>query len=115
MRGEMRAYTRDVRQGHASVAWVAGQANREGTLSGLVGFQTRLKYGEQKRVFGMIPGLEKAEFVRYGQLHRNFYLDTPRTCARDFSLRARPDSLKLHPREPRNPHTLEIPIGENEK
>jgi len=67
------------------------QENREGTLYGLVGFQTRLKQGEQKRVFGMIPGLEKAEFVRFGQLHRNFYLDTPRTCARDFSLRARPD------------------------
>ncbi len=58
------------------------QENREGTLFGLVGFQTRLKFGEQKRVFRMIPGLEKAEFVRYGQLHRNFYLDTPRCCAR---------------------------------
>ncbi|MEN8005424.1 MAG: methylenetetrahydrofolate--tRNA-(uracil(54)-C(5))-methyltransferase (FADH(2)-oxidizing) TrmFO [Candidatus Krumholzibacteriota bacterium] len=69
------------------------QENREGTLFGLVGFQTRLKYGEQKRVFRMIPGLQNAEFVRYGQLHRNFYLDTPRCCARDFSLRGRPDVL----------------------
>ena len=67
------------------------QENREGTLYGLVGFQTRLKFGEQKRIFRMIPGLGQAEFVRYGQLHRNFYLDTPRTCARDFSLRGRPD------------------------
>ncbi len=67
------------------------QENREGTLYGLVGFQTRIKYGEQKRVFRMIPGLQNAEFVRYGQLHRNFYLDTPRCCARDFSLRERSD------------------------
>lgn len=67
------------------------QENKEGTLFGLVGFQTRLKFGEQKRVFRMIPGLEGAEFVRYGQLHRNFYLDTPRVCSRDFSLKERPD------------------------
>ncbi len=69
------------------------QENVEGTLFGLVGFQTRLKYPEQKRVFSQIPGLAKAEFVRYGQLHRNFYLDTPRCCARDFSLKGRPDIL----------------------
>jgi len=67
------------------------QENRAGTLYGLVGFQTRLKFGEQKRVFRLIPGLARAEFVRYGQLHRNFYLDTPRCCSRDFSLRDRPD------------------------
>ncbi len=67
------------------------QENQEGTLYGLVGFQTRLKYGEQKRVFRMIPGLAKAEFVRYGQMHRNFYLDTPRCCSWDFSLKERPD------------------------
>ena len=67
------------------------QENRDGTLFGLVGFQTRLKYGEQKRVFRMIPGLANAEFVRYGQMHRNFYLDTPRCCSWDFSLRERPD------------------------
>jgi methylenetetrahydrofolate--tRNA-(uracil-5-)-methyltransferase len=67
------------------------QENQEGSLFGLVGFQTRLKFGEQKRVFRMIPGLAGAEFVRYRQLHRNFYLDTPRVCARDFSLKDRPD------------------------
>ncbi len=67
------------------------QENKEGTLYGLVGFQTRLKFGEQKRVFQMIPGLEKAEFVRYGQMHRNFYVDTPRALKRDFSLTGRPD------------------------
>ncbi len=67
------------------------QENLEGTLFGLVGFQTRLKFGEQKRVFSRIPGLAQAEFVRYGQLHRNFYLDTPRCCRRDFSLSGRDD------------------------
>ena len=67
--------------------------NREGTLYGLVGFQTRLKQGAQREVFRMIPGLERAEFVRYGQLHRNFYLDAPRCLERDFSLRGRPDVL----------------------
>lgn len=77
------------RRAHAVVQ--LRQENKEGTLFGLVGFQTRLKFGEQKRVFRMIPGLAGAEFVRYGQLHRNFYLDTPRTCARDFSLKSRPD------------------------
>ena len=69
------------------------QENREGTLYGLVGFQTRLKFGEQKRIFRMIPGLEKAEFVRHGQLHQNFYLDSPRCLNRDFSLQERPDVL----------------------
>ncbi len=67
------------------------QENKEGTLFGLVGFQTRLKFGEQKRVFRKIPGLAKAEFVRYGQMHRNFYLDTPRCLNRNFSLPERPD------------------------
>lgn len=67
------------------------QENREGTLYGLVGFQTRLKFGEQKRVFRTIPGLAAAEFVRYGQLHRNFYLDSPRCLNPDWSLKARPD------------------------
>lgn len=67
------------------------QENQSGTLYGLVGFQTRLKFPEQKRVFRQIPGLENAEIVRYGQMHRNFYLDTPRCCWRDFSLKERPD------------------------
>lgn len=68
------------------------QENREGTLYGLVGFQTRLKQGEQRRVFRLIPGLAQAEFVRYGQLHRNFYLDTPRVLDRAFAL---PDHPRL--------------------
>jgi methylenetetrahydrofolate--tRNA-(uracil-5-)-methyltransferase len=64
------------------------QENAEGTLFGLVGFQTRLKWGEQKRVLRLIPGLERAEFVRLGQMHRNFYVDTPRVLRPDFALRA---------------------------
>lgn len=70
------------------------QENLEGTLYGLVGFQTRLRWGEQTRVFRMIPGLERAEFVRLGQMHRNFYVDTPRVLRPDFALRAEP-SIRL--------------------
>lgn len=53
------------------------QDNISGTLYNLVGFQTNLKWGEQKRVFSMIPGLENAEFVRYGVMHRNTYINSP--------------------------------------
>lgn len=53
------------------------QDNREGTLFNMVGFQTNLKWGEQQRVFRLIPGLENAEFVRYGVMHRNTYLNAP--------------------------------------
>ena len=67
------------------------QENQAGTLYGLVGFQTQLKHGEQKRIFRTIPGLQKAEFVRLGQLHRNFFCDSPRVLATDFSLKERPD------------------------
>ena len=65
--------------------------NAEGTLYNMVGFQTNLKFGEQKRVFSMIPGLENAEFVRYGVMHRNTYIDSPRLLAPDYSLRGRPE------------------------
>ncbi len=61
--------------------------NREGTMFNLVGFQTNLKFGEQKRVFGMIPGLANAEFLRYGVMHRNFFLDSPKLLDADYSLR----------------------------
>lgn len=53
------------------------QDNAEGTMYNIVGFQTHLKWGEQRRVFGTIPGLEKAEFIRYGVMHRNTYIDSP--------------------------------------
>lgn len=64
--------------------------NRENSLYNLVGFQTNLKFGEQKRVFGMIPGLENAEFVRYGVMHRNTFLNSPKLLNGDYSLRQRP-------------------------
>lgn len=60
--------------------------NTEGTLYNLVGFQTNLKFGEQKRVFSMIPGLENAEFVRYGVMHRNTYINSPLVLSDDYSL-----------------------------
>ena len=66
------------------------QDNAEGTLYNLVGFQTNLKFGEQKRVFSMIPALANAEFVRYGVMHRNTYLDSPRLLNNDFSLKSDP-------------------------
>lgn len=53
------------------------QDNKDGTLYNIVGFQTHLKFGEQKRVFSMIPGLENAEFVRYGVMHRNTFINSP--------------------------------------
>lgn len=61
--------------------------NRERTLYSLVACQTRLRWGEQKRVFRMVPGLEGAEFVRYGVIHRNTYLDAPRVLAPNLTLR----------------------------
>ena len=51
--------------------------NTEATLLNIVGFQTSLKWGEQKRVFGLIPGLEKAKFIRYGFIHRNTFISSP--------------------------------------
>lgn len=67
------------------------QETRDGTLYGLVGFQTQLKYGEQAEVFRRIPGLAEAEFARLGSLHRNTYVDAPRQLNPDLSLRARDD------------------------
>ena len=65
--------------------------NRQGSLYNLVGFQTNLKFPEQKRVFSMIPGLEQAEFVRYGVMHRTTFLDSPRLLESDLSLKKRPE------------------------
>ncbi|MFZ5445026.1 MAG: methylenetetrahydrofolate--tRNA-(uracil(54)-C(5))-methyltransferase (FADH(2)-oxidizing) TrmFO [Myxococcota bacterium] len=62
--------------------------DRAGTAWNLVGFQTRLTWPEQKRIFAMIPGLAKAEWVRMGQIHRNTFLDSPRLLAKDLSLKA---------------------------
>ena len=66
------------------------QDNAQGTLYNIVGFQTRLKWGEQKRVFGMIPGLEKAEYARYGVMHRNTYLNSPDVLGDNFALKTDP-------------------------
>lgn len=66
------------------------QDNEQGTLYNLVGFQTRLKWGEQKRVFSMIPGLENAEFARYGVMHRNTYLNSPDVLSKNFSVKGNP-------------------------
>ncbi|UWG98507.1 methylenetetrahydrofolate--tRNA-(uracil(54)-C(5))-methyltransferase (FADH(2)-oxidizing) TrmFO [Dehalobacter sp. DCM] len=64
--------------------------NIQGTLLNMVGFQTHLKWSEQRRVFRMIPGLENAEFVRYGVMHRNSFLDAPQVLRADFSLQDSP-------------------------
>ena len=66
------------------------QENEAGTLYNLVGFQTRLKWGEQKRVFSMIPGLEHAEFARYGVMHRNTYLNGPDMLGANYALKGNP-------------------------
>lgn len=63
------------------------QDNKEGTLYNLVGFQTNLKFGEQKRVFSMIPALKNAEFVRYGVMHRNTYINAPKLLDNTFNLK----------------------------
>lgn len=67
------------------------QDDAAGTMYNLVGFQTRLKFGEQKRVFGMIPGLENAEFARYGVMHRNTFLSSPGMLDHTFRMIEKPD------------------------
>ena len=67
------------------------QDNKEDTHYNLVGFQTQLAWPEQKRVLRMVPGLEQAEFVRYGVMHRNTYLNAPKFLNRDFSMKERPE------------------------
>ncbi len=67
------------------------QEDRFGTLFNLVGFQTRLRQGEQKKVFQMIPGLERSEFVRWGSVHRNTFIDSPRLLKESLALKNRPD------------------------
>lgn len=82
----------DPRTGKKSFAVVQlRKENQAGTLFNLVGFQTHLKWGEQKRVFSLIPGLENAEFVRYGVMHRNTFLNAPKVLKADFSLAQTPN------------------------
>ena len=67
------------------------QDNAVGTLYNIVGFQTHLKWGEQKRIFSMIPGLENCEIVRYGVMHRNTYINSPRVLLPTYQTRIRSD------------------------
>jgi methylenetetrahydrofolate--tRNA-(uracil-5-)-methyltransferase len=67
------------------------QDNSEASLYNIVGFQTHLKWGEQKRVFGMIPGLQNADFVRYGVMHRNTFINSPKSLTRNYSLKKNPN------------------------
>ena len=82
----------DPRVGEESYAVVQlRKENREGTMFNLVGFQTHLTFPEQRRVFRMIPGLENAEFLRYGVMHRNTYLNSPGILDNTYAMNARPD------------------------
>ncbi len=65
--------------------------NKDGTMYNLVGFQTNLRFGEQKRVFGLIPALKNAEFVRYGVMHRNTFINSPEILNNTYSVRNKPD------------------------
>ncbi|MFZ2539211.1 MAG: methylenetetrahydrofolate--tRNA-(uracil(54)-C(5))-methyltransferase (FADH(2)-oxidizing) TrmFO [Oscillospiraceae bacterium] len=80
---------RDPRTDHRPWAVVQlRKENADSTMYNIVGFQTNLKFGEQKRVFSLIPGLENAEFVRYGVMHRNTFIDSPRLLDCHFNLKS---------------------------
>ncbi len=82
---------RDPRTGHRPWAVVQLRSeNADKTMYNLVGFQTNLKFPEQKRVFGMVPALKNAEFVRYGVMHRNTFIDSPRLLCPDYSMKSEP-------------------------
>lgn len=79
---------RDPKTGHRPWAVVQlRKENADGTLYNLVGFQTNLKFGEQKRVFSLIPALKNADFVRYGVMHRNSFINSPKLLSSDLSLK----------------------------
>ena len=83
---------KDPRTGHRPWAVVQLRSeNKEGTLFNLVGFQTNLKFPEQKRVFSLIPGLKNAEFMRYGVMHRNSFINSPKLLNPDLSLKENPN------------------------
>lgn len=82
---------RDPRTGKDNYAVVQlRRDNSDGTIYNMVGFQTHLTWGEQKRVFSMIPALKNAEFVRYGVMHRNTYLNSPKLLDRYYRLKSEP-------------------------
>jgi methylenetetrahydrofolate--tRNA-(uracil-5-)-methyltransferase len=83
---------RDPKTGHRPWAVVQlRRENAEGSLYNLVGFQTNLKFPEQKRVFSMIPALKNADFVRYGVMHRNTFINSPKLLNTDLSLKKYPN------------------------
>ncbi len=83
---------KDPRTGHRPWAVVQLRSeNKQGTLFNLVGFQTNLKFPEQKRVFSLIPGLQNAEFMRYGVMHRNSFINSPKLLNPDLSLKDNPN------------------------
>jgi methylenetetrahydrofolate--tRNA-(uracil-5-)-methyltransferase len=87
-------HDREVRRANRAYAVVQlRQEDRDGRLWNLVGFQTNLKWGEQARVFRLIPGLERAEFVRFGVMHRNTFLESPRLLDPTLRFRQRPTLL----------------------
>jgi len=67
------------------------QDNKEATIFNMVGFQTNLKFGEQKRVFSKIPGLENAEFIKYGVMHRNTYINSTKLLDNTYNLKKNPN------------------------
>ena len=82
----------DPKTGHRP--WAVLQLRKEnssGTMYNLVGFQTNLKFGEQKRVFSMIPALKNAEFIRYGVMHRNTFINSPKVLTAALNLKSNPD------------------------
>jgi methylenetetrahydrofolate--tRNA-(uracil-5-)-methyltransferase len=81
--------TPDGKRPHAVVQ--LRQDNLEGTLYNIVGFQTHLTFPEQRRIIRMIPGLEKASIVRYGVMHRNTFINSPKLLTRNYQLRSRQD------------------------
>lgn len=82
-------YDRDAKKPYAVVQ--LRRENAAGDMYNIVGFQTNLKFGEQKRVFGMIPALKNAEFMRYGVMHRNSFINAPKVIDRHFSVRRYPN------------------------
>lgn len=83
---------KDPRTGHRP--WAVLQLrkeNKEGSLYNLVGFQTNLKFPEQKRVFSLIPALKNAEFIRYGVMHRNSFINSPKVLTHFFNMKEHPD------------------------
>ncbi len=84
--------------GTGEEAWAVAQLrqdNKEGTLYNIVGFQTSLRWGEQEKVFRMIPGLADAEFARFGVMHRNIYVNAPAVLDRQLRFKGGPENLFL--------------------